>query len=76
MHSFILGEMYTSEEQRYDLNPMYVKIPEYIFQTSKWINHKQSDFTVAPLPAEKANVYYWGYRGITDVLVKLSDRDC
>lgn len=74
MHSFVLGEMFTPQQQRKVLNSMHLRIPDYIFQASKWFNNQSGDFAIGPLPTEKSNVYRWGYRGITDVFAQLVDK--
>lgn len=74
MHSFILGEMFTTKDKRVELGPMHINVPDYVFSTAQWINKQRGDFAVALLPDEKTNTYEWGYGGIKDISLELLNK--
>lgn len=40
---------------------LHLKVPNYVFETSRWLDEQEGQFRVMMLPDEKLDTYRWGY---------------
>jgi hypothetical protein len=50
------------------------KFPDYLFKTKYFFDQKREQFQILLFPPSRANVYEWGYGGVSDVTLLLLNR--
>ena len=73
-YAFIMGKMLPTTEERKTLPGFHQKYPEYLFQSTDWIDSFDEEFNIILLPDDKANAYEWGYGAAYDITFKLFDK--
>jgi len=73
-YGFIFGRMLPTTEERKVLPGFHQNYPQYLFNSAKWINTQPTQFNIMLLPDDKANAYYWGYGGASDISLKLFNK--
>ncbi len=55
-------------QDRKKLFPLHLKIPPYVFETTKWLDEQGEGFRLLSLPRENLDTYRWGYGAPTNLL--------
>ncbi len=69
---FIKGDMIPSSDGDYGYHQyfnvgFYQKFPNYLYNSSNYINNQSKEFNILLMPAKRSNIYYWGYGSATDI---------